>query len=134
MNYFQIISISGISLILVAEVWTSLRAPVTKPFWLARCLLWLLAALAIAFPDMLTLIGRSIGIHRGADLLTYILALAFLAAVFLGYARYRRLQRELTDLARHVALREAVQITGGAAPRPGVDEPPLPAPDDAPPP
>ena len=75
------------------------------------------AFLAIIWPDQLTLIARKIGVTRGADLVLYLFALAFLAASFYFYSRCLRLESQLTKVVRHLALAEAQrpdpEIDGG---------------------
>jgi hypothetical protein len=80
-----------------------------RPRWiaLARPLLWLAAAIAVWRPDLTTRIAQSLGIGRGADLLLYALALAFLAALFYFYRKSRQLEGDITRLVRHIALTTA---------------------------
>ena len=80
-----------------------------RPRWIAllRPLLWLAAALAVWRPDVTTKVAQSLGIGRGADLVLYALALAFLAAVFYFYRKFRQLEGEITRLVRHIAVTTA---------------------------
>lgn len=65
------------------------------------------AILAVLFPQWLTWFANLIGVGRGADLLLYALVIVFLAVVFTQFRRNVTLQRELTVLARRIALLEA---------------------------
>ncbi len=80
-----------------------------RPRWIAllRPLLWLAAAVAVWRPDFTTKVAQFLGIGRGADLVLYALALAFLAAVFYFYRKSRQLEGEITRLVRHIALTTA---------------------------
>ena len=80
-----------------------------RPRWiaLARPLLWLAAAVAVWRPDLTTRVAGFLGIGRGADLLLYALALAFLASLFYFYRKSRQLEGDITRLARHIALTTA---------------------------
>jgi len=69
--------------------------------------IWLMAGLAILNPDFTTEIAKSMGIGRGADLLIYLSALAFLFLAFYVYQRFQRVDSALTELTRHIAIREA---------------------------
>lgn len=78
-----------------------------------------LAAMAVLFPGMLTQVAQVVGVGRGADLLLYGLTVTFLGYVAASYRRMRQLEQQNTVLARHLALRTAVQgddTPGDAAP------------------
>jgi hypothetical protein len=107
MTLFQGIAITGLSLALLFELVQSIRGRAGGLAWLLRCVTWASAALAITFPQQVTQLAAVFGIRRGADLLTYLLALAFVITSFYFYSRYVRLQRQVTDLVRHLAIREA---------------------------
>jgi hypothetical protein len=107
MTLFQYLSLTFLGLLLVWEVVWYARGMVLRGPWLVRCLVWLSAALAIAFPDLAQRAAVAVGINRGADLVLYLFALAFLGVSFYFYSRMVRLQRQLTDMVRHVALQEA---------------------------
>jgi hypothetical protein len=67
----------------------------------------LLAAGGVLYPEALTWVGQQIGVGRGADLLLYLLIVAFLSYVATRFTRDKRTDRRLTELARRVALAEA---------------------------
>lgn len=74
-------------------------------------MLFILAAiLSVLFPQWLTWVASLIGVGRGTDLLLYALVLMFLAFVYTQYRRNNALQRQLTLLARKIALVEAQQV------------------------
>ncbi|MCO1581541.1 DUF2304 domain-containing protein [Crossiella sp. SN42] len=86
---------------------------------------------AVARPDDLTVIARLVGVGRGADLLLYLLAVAFIFLAFNTYLRFRGIDQRFTDLARAIAIREAELVnrerglnvfTAAVAPQP-VHEP-----------
>ena len=66
-----------------------------------------LAVLSVLFPSWLTLLARSLGVGRGADLLLYALVIAFLSSLATTYRTTSLLNRRITVLARKVALAEA---------------------------
>ncbi len=71
-------------------------------------LLFIVAAgSSVFFPQVWTFAARLLGVGRGADLLLYITVLAFLGFVATTYRRFRRLEQEITELARSVALATA---------------------------
>ena len=53
-----------------------------------------------------------LGIGKGVNLVTYTFALAFLASAFYFYAKCVHLQRQITELTRQMALRDAQQGSG----------------------
>ncbi len=79
-------------------------SPSISIFWLA---LWGIAAAAIAWPDSTTTVARTLGIARGSDLLLYCAVLAGFFGFWMMTLQQRRTQRDLTLLARAVALRDA---------------------------
>lgn len=62
------------------------------------------AILSVLFPQWLTWVASLIGVGRGTDLLLYALVLIFLTFVYTQYRRNLALQRQLTLLARKIAL------------------------------
>lgn len=76
-----------------------------------RLLLGALVALAVAsilVPGAVTSVANAVGVGRGADLLLYGLVIAFLGFVVSSYRRSRHLEETITQLARRLALDEAV--------------------------
>jgi len=68
---------------------------------------WLLAGVFVAWPQGTVVIAHALGIRRGADLVLYCSVLAMMIGFLMVYARLQRLNREITLLTRHIALREA---------------------------
>ena len=56
-----------------------------------------------------------LGIGRGADLVIYLVAIAFLVSVFYFYHKYRQLSSELTEVVRSIALERASRDDAEAA-------------------
>jgi hypothetical protein len=108
MTLFQWLALSLLGVLFLGDLLHLRRTgPVPRVVRLFRCLVWLAAALAITQPDRLTWLARSVGIGRGADVVLYVFVLAFLLVSFYFYSRYVRLQRQMTQLVRHLAIREA---------------------------
>jgi hypothetical protein len=70
-------------------------------------LFMLAAASSVFFPQLWTYVARLVGVGRGADLLMYITVLVFLGFVATSYRRFRRTEKDITELARKVALLSA---------------------------
>lgn len=109
MNGFQLLGISLLALLAVLTLAAALRRRMT---WLAAaawCALWVAAGLAIARPNSTIVVANWLGIQRGADLVMYCSILAGFAGFFAVFARFRRLEHELTVVVRRLALREAAE-------------------------
>lgn len=64
------------------------------------------AALSIFFPELLTMLARSLGIGRGTDLVLYGLIVSFLVFMATTYQRFRHMETTLTQLSRRIAIDE----------------------------
>jgi hypothetical protein len=107
MNLFQWLALCFLGVMVVWDLAYGLRAPVLRRGRLVRCSVWLAAAVAIARPALVQEVALAIGIGRGADVVLYVFVLAFLATAFYGYSRQVHLQRQVTELVRHLAIQEA---------------------------
>jgi hypothetical protein len=106
MNGFQWIALTAIAAVIAWEFvprrhTLSLRARALRVVILAA------AGVAIARPDDVTRLAHVFGIGRGADIVLYVLALAFVALSFYFYTQQLRLRRDLSALASQMALKEA---------------------------
>ncbi|PSS42732.1 MULTISPECIES: DUF2304 domain-containing protein [Arthrobacter] len=64
------------------------------------------AVFSIFFPELLTMVARSLGIGRGTDLVLYGLIVSFLVFMATTYQRFRQLESMVTKLSRRIALDE----------------------------
>src|SRR3954468_3459000 len=71
-----------------------------------------LAVLAVAFPDWLNDVAKSVGVGRGADLLLYGLIVAFLFVAMNTYLKFKDYDIVLTRLSRRIAVDEAMRRYG----------------------
>lgn len=95
------------------------RAAARTRAW-KKLIMLALAAAAVAsilYPELTTRVANFVGVGRGTDLLLYLLVAVFLYVTVGFYLRFRDLERQLTVVARRLAIDEAVQGQG----------PPLPA-------
>jgi hypothetical protein len=102
MNPFQIIALS---LLIPTAVW-SLQAAIRhrrrRHFLLTPVL-----GIGIVFvirPDIATRVANLLGIGRGADLVTYLTALAVLGCYFLILSLDRSIRLQITELTRAITL------------------------------
>jgi hypothetical protein len=66
------------------------------------------AAFAVVFPDMLTRLAHQVGVGRGADLVLYVMAVTFMLVSVVLFRRITELERRYTQLARALAVRDAL--------------------------
>ena len=118
MNLFQILATAMVTGLFCLSLAAMLRGWATRREGLAWSVVWLATGLAILQPDLTTVVAKSLGIHRGADLVLYCTVIVMLVGFFMVYARLRRLRRDVTLLTRHLALREAAR-TSPTQPPPG---------------
>jgi hypothetical protein len=111
MSVFQWLAIGFLGALVAWEIRNWLRGGRPGGAGLLRCLVWLAAAAAIARPDWVQKVAEQIGVGRGADVVLYLFVLAFLATSFYFYSRCVRLQRQLTQVVRHIALQEGQHET-----------------------
>jgi hypothetical protein len=107
MNLFQWLALPAILVVLLAEFVGLVRHQGSRRMRLFRCVIWTMAAVGIADPNLLQATATRVGIGRGADLVLYLFVLAFLGVSFYFYSRYVRLQRQLTDVVRYLAIQNA---------------------------
>jgi small membrane protein len=69
--------------------------------------LFILATLAVIFPNLLNDIANAVGVGRGADLVLYIFVFAFMAYVTIQYIKQKEHDRVTATLVRRIAIIEA---------------------------
>jgi hypothetical protein len=62
---------------------------------------------AIAFPELVNDLANLVGVGRGTDLILYVLVVVFIGNSISNSIRHRQLEREVTKLARTVAIASA---------------------------
>jgi len=107
MNLFQVIALIVVVFLLVITVVSVIRGRATRREGVLWILVWLAAGVAFAKPEITTKIAHLLGIRRGADLVLYCAVVVMLVGFLMIYVRMRRLQRELTLIVRHLAIRDA---------------------------
>jgi|SRR3989338_5251906 len=99
------------SLYAIGNVWRRRREGTLSQrgliFWV---IFWLLADVAVIWPNSTTLLANALGIGRGSDLVIYIsLALLFFL-IFKLYIKIESLNRDVTKVVRDRALRDHENI------------------------
>ncbi len=83
------------------------RSPLSWKFRVSRSIVWFAAIVAVVNPAQVTRLANLLGIGRGADIILYMVTLAFLSVSFFFYAQQLRLRRAISRLAGHIALNDA---------------------------
>jgi hypothetical protein len=107
MTPFQWIAVPLLGLAALRDVVMMFTRPGSRRMYLVRALVWGAAALSIAEPVIPQRIADVFAIQRGADLVFYLFVLAFLVGSFVVYAQFQRMQRQITELARTIAIERA---------------------------
>ena len=107
MTTFQIVTLPILAVMILATAVAISRRRLAPRFGAAWIALWVGASVAIFDPDILARIATFLGIGRGVDLVLYVAILAFSIAFFLVYLRFRRIDEQLTQIIRHLAIRDA---------------------------
>ncbi len=86
---------------------SSTRIKAIQKLWVVA--LSFFAIITLLFPDITTKWANFLGIGRGADLLTYLLAISFLAFALAQYMNSKKQQQQINTLARKLAILETVE-------------------------
>ena len=62
------------------------------------------AIVSIAVPAVISRIAHFVGVGRGTDLLLYVLVIAFLLQILSSFRRNAALERQITRVARRIAI------------------------------
>ncbi len=109
MILFQILALPIVIFLFVHSVAVLWRRSHPRGILFLRALVWLLAGVAILDPELTIRIARRLGIGRGADLVLYLLAICFFIAAFYFYGRIMRIESNISEIVRHLAIQDATQ-------------------------
>jgi len=102
---FVLLAAVGLGFLLFVRRWHGVRMQAGKRIGLVA-----FAALnvyAVLRPNDVTWVANRLGVGRGADLVLYVLVIAFMLGMLNFYLRFKTMDRRLTELARTIAIREA---------------------------
>jgi small membrane protein len=106
-NWIQVLLIAAVLVLLVYLLRS--RANARSKAWVkVGYVLFVLASIyAIVRPDDTTIVANWLGVRRGADLITYMLIIAFAFTTLSTYMRFKDIELKYARLARAVALQSA---------------------------
>lgn len=107
MNGFQILALTLLVLIVIVTFEAAARGGIRKRVATLWLLVWTAAGTAVVWPRSTAVVATALGIGRGADLILYCTVVATMIGFFYVYTRFRRLDRQLTLLVRHLAMLNA---------------------------
>jgi hypothetical protein len=103
----KILLLTGLAVVGYFAVRGSRRA-LHRVVWRAGVIGALLAGVvSVIFPDALTWVAQLVGVGRGADLLLYLLTIAFMLVSVVLFRRLADLERKYVALARAAAILQA---------------------------
>jgi hypothetical protein len=109
MNALQTLVVLLFVTLAVLTLSAGLRGTVPKRVVAAALVLWAFGAIATVYPDTVAQLAHALGVGRGADLLLYVTTLSLAVSCFYMYARFRRVERQLTLLVRRLAMDAATE-------------------------
>jgi hypothetical protein len=107
MNYFQLVVLAVLAILLVLNFLLLVRGWTTRRAGLTWAVLCVAAGAATAWPGVTAWLAQRLGIGRGADLVFYCAVVVMMVGFWMVYLRLRHLGREMTLLVRHLAILEA---------------------------
>lgn len=107
MNWIQVLLITAVVALLVYLLRSRTNSKAKAWVKVGYVLFVIAAVYAILRPDDTTVLANWLGVDRGADLLTYGLAIAFVFTTLSTYLRFKELELKYAQLARAVALQSA---------------------------
>jgi len=107
-NVFQIVVLPILLILFGERVAAVIRGRIPRrvaAFWM---FIWLTAGITVAWPEITTRIAQSVfGIGAGSNLVLYFAVLFMLIGFYMTYVRLRRLDANITQLVRHLAIQNA---------------------------
>jgi hypothetical protein len=107
MNWIQVLLIASVLTLLMYLLRS--RANARSKAWVkVGYVLFVIASIyAIVRPDDTTVVANWVGVKRGADLITYMLIIAFAFTTLSTYMRFKDIELKYARLARSIALQGA---------------------------
>jgi hypothetical protein len=109
MTVFQLVALPISVLLAVRSGARLLRGERPRVRAAFGAVLWTAASVAILIPDLTTDVANVLGIGRGTDLITYLVALGFFWSWFYFNQKIARNSTHLTELCRTIAVEHALQ-------------------------
>ena len=115
MNPFQISATIFIALLILVGVIFIARRNITLKMGVLWIAFWVAALVVITNPVLVKSVSNFMGIGRGADLVIYTAFIVGSVIAFYLYMRIRRMEKQLTEIVRHLAILSAQGSIGDPA-------------------
>jgi hypothetical protein len=109
MNWIQVLLITSVLALLVYLLRSRSNARSKAWVKVGYVVFVIVSIYAILRPDDTTIVANWVGVNRGADLITYMLIIAFAFTTLSTYMRFKDIELKYARLARAVALQSAEQ-------------------------
>ncbi|KKT35123.1 MAG: hypothetical protein UW24_C0014G0005 [Parcubacteria group bacterium GW2011_GWA2_44_12] len=103
----QVILILAIVAILIGIARKALKRDITIREFFLIALFWLFSLAVVLWPNATNSAAHLLGIGRGTDLIVYFATLSIAYAVFRIFIRLEKVERDITELVRRIALKNA---------------------------
>lgn len=80
--------------------------------WQLMAFFYTIALLIIGFPEFLASLATFLGVGRGIDIILYLSVFILVRELFLSRSRQSSLERQMTIIARKIAIQEVEEIHG----------------------
>ncbi|MFA6131264.1 MAG: DUF2304 domain-containing protein [Patescibacteria group bacterium] len=70
-------------------------------------MLWMILIVVACIPETTDILAQYVGVEKGADLFVYSSIVILFYAIYRVIVRQEKIQRELTELVRQIAIHEA---------------------------
>lgn len=107
MSLFQILTLPLAGFLFARSIFRLFRGDQPRTVLVFSAAIWLAAGVAIYRPELTIRVAAVLGIGRGADLILYVLVISYLLSLWYVYNRFRKLESQLTEIVRYLAVRDA---------------------------
>ncbi len=107
MTLIKLLLLCGVAVFAVLAYRSGGSATQRAVWRIGASLVLVLAVVSVLLPEVVTSVANAVGVGRGADLVLYVLAIAFLISVVTLFRRLAELDRRTTSLVREIALLRA---------------------------
>ena len=114
MILFQAIVVPLVLALLVRSIRNFIQGRQSRSVTVLAVAIWSATGLAILWPEVTVRAAAILGIGRGTDLVVYIFVIAFLLACFYFYTKVLKLESDITELVRYLAVRDVVDRAADA--------------------
>lgn len=106
----QVVLIAIIAVMLVRLILKMKSREINTSYFIIWLVIWLLAILFIAFPEITSYLANTVGVGRGVDLIIYVSIIVAFYLQFKLLMRIEKIEKDITSITRHLAIKEAEPV------------------------